>query len=99
MCQTEPQDIILVWSLFTHYASAGDPTHATTIGSNKLRKFTREAGVTKVSGSYARTSSLHTILTTSCQAVAGPNGKPLRTLPMSTVDLEVRSCGRVLASL
>ena len=64
----DARDALLLWTLFHHYASAGDPTHSTTIGTNKFRKFVREAGFTR--------------------PVNGANGKPLRTVSSSVVDLE-----------
>ena len=64
----DARDALLLWTLFHHYASAGDPTHSTTIGTNKFRKFVREAGFTR--------------------PVNGANGKPLRTVSSSIVDLE-----------
>ena len=31
----DKRDCLMLWTLFHHYASSGDPTHATTIGTNK----------------------------------------------------------------
>ena len=40
----------LLWGVFHHYASAGDPTHATTLTSLQFKKFARDAGVMAVPG-------------------------------------------------